>query len=66
MFLLDHQWNIVEKIFRMLSFSSSVKERKLKWRVKRGVTGLRPPLDEEEQWRHGDDARLRVFTRVDP
>lgn len=34
---------MVEKIFFLLASSISVKDRKLKWRVKRWVMGFRPP-----------------------
>lgn len=34
---------MVEKIFFLLVSSISVKDSKLKWRVKRWVTGFRPP-----------------------
>lgn len=34
---------MVEKIFFLLASSISVKDRKLKWRVKRWVIGFRPP-----------------------
>lgn len=43
MYSLVQELRMVPKIFFLLRSSISVKARKLKWRRKRAVTGLRPP-----------------------